>query len=118
MFPDGFPSPSLFAHAYYVNAKAALLALQQANGDLSNGEAKLKAILANLQFDTPTGPVKLDHNRQAIANIFVTVVDKKPDGTLYNKLVKVVTNVNQTLGIPEDQYLKMGPFSRDNPSCP
>ncbi|HLI91652.1 MAG TPA: ABC transporter substrate-binding protein [Ktedonobacteraceae bacterium] len=118
MFPDGFPSPSLFAHAYYVNAKAALLGLQKVNGDLSNGEAKLKQVLSTLQFDTPTGPVRLDHNRNAIANIFVTVVDKKPDGTLYNKLVKVVTNVNQTLGIPEDQYLKMGPFSRDNPSCP
>ncbi len=118
MFPDGFPSPSLFAHAYYVNAKAALLALKQVNGDLSNGEAKLKEALNTLQFDTPTGPVKLDHNRQAIANIFVTVVDKKPDGTLYNRLVKVVPNVNQTLGVPEDQYLKQGPLSRDNPSCP
>jgi branched-chain amino acid transport system substrate-binding protein len=118
MFPDGFPSPSLFAHAYYVNAKAALLALKQVNGDLSNGEAKLKETLNGLQFDTPTGPVKLDHNRQAIANIYVTVVDKKADGTLINKLVKVVPNVNQTLGVPEDQYLKQGSLSRDNPSCP
>ncbi len=118
MFPDGFPSPSLFAHAYYVNTKAALLALKQVNGDLSNGEAKLKEALNGLQFDTPTGSVKLDHNRQAIANIYVTVVDKKADGTLYNKLVKVVPNVNQTLGVPEDQYLKQGSLSRDNPSCP
>jgi branched-chain amino acid transport system substrate-binding protein len=118
MFPDGFPSPSLFAHAYYVNAKAALLALKQVNGDLSNGEAKLKEVLNTLQFNTPTGPVKLDHNRQAIANIYVTVVDKKPDGTLFNKLVKVVPGVNQTLGVPEDQFLKLGSFNRDNPSCP
>ena len=117
-FPDGLPSPSLFAHAYYINTKAALLGLQQVNGDLSNGEAKLKGALSTLQFDTPTGPVKLDHNRQAIANIYVTVVDKKSDGTLYNKLVKVIPNVNQTLGVPEDQYLAQGPLSRDNPSCP
>ena len=27
-FPDGFPSPSLFAHAYYINTKAAFLALK------------------------------------------------------------------------------------------
>lgn len=118
MFPDGFPSPSLFAFTYYVNTKAALLALQQVNGDLSNGEARLKQVLSTLQFDTPTGPVKLDHNRQAIANNFVTVVSKQPDGTLYNKLVQVVPNVNQTLGIPEDQYLQLGEFNRDNPSCP
>jgi branched-chain amino acid transport system substrate-binding protein len=118
MFPDGFPSPSLFAFTYYVNAKAALLALKQINGDLSNGEAKLRETLSTLQFDTPTGPVKLDHNRQAIANNFVTVVEKKSDGTLYNKLAQVIPNVNQTLGVPEAQYLQMGEFSRDNPSCP
>jgi branched-chain amino acid transport system substrate-binding protein len=118
MFPDGFPSPSLFAFTYYVNTKAALLALQQVNGDLSNGESKLKQILSTLQFNTPTGPLKLDHNRQAIANNFVTLVSKQPDGTLYNKLVQVVPNVNQTLGIPEAQYLQLGEFNRDNPSCP
>jgi len=118
MFPDGFPSPSLFAYTYYVNAKAALLALKQVNGDLSNGEARLKEVLNSLQFDTPTGPVKLDHNRQAIANNFVTVVNKQPNGTLFNKLVQVVPNVNQTLGVPEDQFLQLGEFNRDNPSCP
>lgn len=118
MFPDGFPSPSLFAFTYYVNTKAALLALQQVNGDLSNGESKLKQVLSTLQFNTPTGPVTLDHNRQAIANNFVTVVSKQPDGTLFNKLVQVVPNVNQTLGVPEDQYLQLGEFNRDNPSCP
>ncbi len=118
MFPDGFPSPSLFAYTYYVNAKAALLALKQVNDDLSNGEAKVKEVLNTLQFDTPTGPVKLDHNRQAIANNFVTVVNKQPDGTLFNKLVQVVPNVNQTLGVPEAQYLQLGEFNRDNPSCP
>jgi branched-chain amino acid transport system substrate-binding protein len=118
MFPDGFPSPSLFAFTYYVNTKAALLALQQVNGDLSNGESKLKQVLSTLQFNTPTGPVTLDHNRQAIANNFVTVVSKQPDGTLFNKLVQVVPNVNQTLGVPEAQYLQLGEFNRDNPSCP
>lgn len=118
MFPDGFPSPSLFAYTYYVNTKAALLALKQVNGDLSNGEARVKEVLNTLQFDTPTGPVKLDHNRQAIANNFVTVVNKQPDGTLFNKLVQVVPSVNQTLGVPEAQYLQLGEFNRDNPSCP
>lgn len=118
MFPDGFPSPSLFAFTYYVNTKAALLALQQVNGDLSNGESHLKQVLSTLQFNTPTGPVKLDHNRQAIANNFVTVVNKQPDGTLFNKLIQVVPNVNQTLGVPEAQYLQLGEFNRDNPSCP
>lgn len=118
MFPSGFPSPSLFAYTYYVNTKALLLALKQVNGDLSNGEAKLKTALSPLQFDTPTGTISLDHNRQAIATNYVTVVTQKPDGTLYNKLMQTVPNVNQTLGVPEAQFLQLGEFNRDNPSCP
>ena len=43
----------------------------------------------SLEFDTPTGPVKLDANRNAIANIFVTEVVEGDDGTLFNKVVKV-----------------------------
>src|SRR6186997_1041436 len=34
--PNAFPSPSLFAHAYYINMKAALLALEKLGGDLSD----------------------------------------------------------------------------------
>ncbi|MBX6340910.1 MAG: ABC transporter substrate-binding protein [Thermomicrobiaceae bacterium] len=117
-FPDGFASPSLFAHAYYIATKAALTALQQINGDLSDGQKKFQQTLSTLELDTPTGKVKLDHNRNAIANIYLTEVAQKEDGTLYNKLVKVTENVNQTLGVPEDEFLKMGPFNRDNPSCP
>ena len=41
-FKDGFPSPSLFAHAYYVNTKAALEALDAVKGDLSNNQAALR----------------------------------------------------------------------------
>lgn len=117
-FSDGLPSPSNTAFAYYVNTKAALLALQKVNGDLANGEQKLKDTLATLEFTTPTGPVKLDSHHQAIGNTYITVVDKKLDGTLYNKLVQTADNVNETLGIPEDQYLKLGPFNRDTPNCP
>ena len=47
-FPDGFPSPSLFAHAYYVNTKAALLALDEVGGDLSDGGAKYREALERL----------------------------------------------------------------------
>jgi branched-chain amino acid transport system substrate-binding protein len=115
-FPDGFPAPSLFAHAYYINTKAALLALEQVGGDLSDGGKKFRAALSKLSFDTPTGMVKLDHNRNAIADIFVTeVVDD--NGTLRNKVIKIAQGVNQTLGEPEAEFLKIGPATRDNPSC-
>ncbi len=117
-FPDGFPSPSLFAHGYYVNTMAVLLALDEINGDLSDGGAKLREALTNLKFDTPTGMVSLDKNRNAIADIFVTEVAEGDDGKLYNKVVEVKKAVNQTLGQPEDEFLKLGVVGRDNPSCP
>lgn len=115
--PGAFPSPSLFAHGYYVNMKATLLALEQAGGDVSDG-AKLRDALSKLSFDTPTGKVSLDKNRNAIADIYLTEVTEGADGNLLNKLVKVVSQVNQTLGIPEDEFMKLGAVSRDNPSCP
>ncbi|HEY4163797.1 MAG TPA: ABC transporter substrate-binding protein [Dongiaceae bacterium] len=115
-FPDAFPAPSLFAHAYYINTKAALLALAQVNGDLSDGGAKFRDALSKLSFDTPTGKVSLDHNRNAIADIFVTeVVDD--NGTLRNKVIQIAKQVDQTLGEPESEFLKIGPATRDNPSC-
>jgi branched-chain amino acid transport system substrate-binding protein len=116
-FPDGFPAPSLFAHAYYINTKAAILALQQVNGDLSDGGVKFRDALSKLSFDTPTGPVKLDHNRNAIADIFVTEVVEGPNGALMNKVIKIAKGVNQTLGEPEADFLKIGPATRDNPDC-
>lgn len=116
-FPDGFPSPSLFAHGYYINTKAALLALNQIDGDLSDGGARFRAALSNLEFETPTGVVKLDARRQAIADIFLTEVIEGPEGNLANKTIKVIPQVSQTLGVPYEQFLEYGQVSRDNPSC-
>ncbi len=116
---DGaFPSPSLFAHAYYINMKAALLALQEVNGDLSDGGKKFREALSKLEFETPTGKVSLDENRNAVADMFLTEVSEAADGTLVNKLIKVTPQVNQTLGIPKDEFLALGAVSRENPSCP
>ncbi len=116
--PGAFPSPSLFAHAYYVDMKAALLALDKVGGDVSDGGKKFRDALSALSFDTPTGKVSLDKNRNGIADIFLTEVSAGADGTLLNKLIKVVPQVNQTLGIPEKDFLALGAVGRDNPSCP
>ena len=113
-----FPSPSLFAHGYYVNTKAVLKALDEVGGDVSDGGAKFRDALSKLSFDTPTGKVSLDSNRNAIADIYLTEVTEGADGNLYNKLVKVVPQVNQTLGIPVDEFLALGAVSRENPNCP
>ena len=82
--------------------------LDKVGGDLSDKEAKFRDVLAKLQFDTPTGLVKLDKNRQAIADNYLTEVAKADDGHLYNKVIKVVHDVNQTLGIPEADFPEAG----------
>jgi branched-chain amino acid transport system substrate-binding protein len=117
-YPKGFPSPSLFAHGYYVEALALLTALDKVNGDLSNGQAALRNELSTMTLDTPTGTVKLDQNRNAIADMFLTEVAENKDGSLYNKVVKVVPQVSQTLGMDPTKFLALGSASRDNPSCP
>jgi branched-chain amino acid transport system substrate-binding protein len=116
-YKDGFPSPSLFAQGYYIEAMAMLAALDKVKGDLSDNQAKFRDSLATLQLDTPTGKVTLDKNRQAIADNYLTEVAKADDGHLYNKVVKVIPAVNQTLGIPEADFLKLGVANRDNPDC-
>lgn len=117
-FPDGFPSPSLFAHGYYVNTKALLLALEAVGGDLSDGGAALREALSTLEFDTPTGPVSLDHNRNAVADMYLTQVIEGPDGNLVNEVIQVIPQVNQTLGIPEAEFMAYGEVGRENPECP
>ena len=42
---------------------------------------------------------------------------KAPDGSFYNKVVKTVPNISQTLGLPEADFKKMGLGSRDVPDC-
>ena len=116
-FKDGFPSPSLFAHGYYVNTKAALDALDAVKGDLSNNQAKLRETLSTMTLKTPTGDVKLDANRNAVANMYLNEVTKAADGSLYNKVIKVVPNVNQMLGLSKAEFDKVGLGSRTNPEC-
>ena len=117
-YKDGFPSPSLFAYVYYINMKAALDGLDAVKGDLSGGQAKYREALRTLKLKTPTGEVTLDENRQAIGTTFVTEVAKAADGEFYNKVVKVVPNVNQRLGMSKAEFDKVGLGSRDVPNCP
>lgn len=118
-FPDGFSAPSIFAHHYYMSAKAAMLALDEVDADLSDNQAAFRAALNDLTFVTPTGgTMRLDENRNGIIDNFVTEVFEREDGTLGNRVVKVVRDVNQTLGQDKETFLAAGPVSRDNPSCP
>ena len=116
-FPNGFPSPSLFAHGYYINTKAAILGLLLVGGDLSDGGAKYRKALSSLTFDTPTGMVSLDERRNAVADIFLTEVIEGSGGNLMNKTIKVIPQVSQTFGMEYEKFLKYGQVSHENPRC-
>lgn len=116
-YPDAFPTPSLFNHGYYVSTKALLESLDAVEGDLSDGHARLREYMATTQFDTPTGKIHLDENRNAVADIFLTEVAENEDGELYNKVVKIIPQVNQTLGMEREAFLALGEVGRDNPQC-
>ena len=45
------------------------------------------------------------------------IVEVDQAATSYNKLVKVVPNVSQTLGLSQAEFDKMGLGSRTNPEC-
>ncbi len=116
-FPDGFPTPSLFAHGYFISMSAALTALDKVKGDLSDGHAKYRAALTNLVLDTPTGKVSLDENRQGITDIFLTEVTEAKDGTLYNKVIKIIPQVNQVMNGDRAKFLALGRVGRNVPAC-
>lgn len=116
--PDGLPSPSLFAQEYYIGAKAVMIALDKIGGDLSDGHAALRETMSTMEIDTPAGKRSLDENRQAITDIFLSEIAENDDGVLVSELVKIIPQVNQTLGEPMEDFLAYGPVGRDNPSCP
>src|SRR5690606_30576299 len=110
-------SPSLFATGYYNSTIATLKALDQVKGDISGDQAAFRDALAKMELDAPNGHFKLDANRQAIGTNFISEVTEGPDGNLMNKLVMTVPDVNQTLGLSEESFKKIGLPSRDTPEC-
>ncbi|MDA0231573.1 MAG: ABC transporter substrate-binding protein [Proteobacteria bacterium] len=117
-YPDAAEVPSLFAFSYYVNTKAALLALDAVDGELSGGQTVFREALAELSFETPAGRVSLDENRQAIANNYVLEITLGEDNRLHHEVVYVATNVDQTLGLGRERYLALGGPGPQMPSCP
>ncbi len=114
---ERFFAPSILATGYYNAATAALSCLNEVDGDLSQRQVKFRQCLSNIELEAPNGTIKLDENRQAIANNFVTEVVQQKDGSLVKKLVRIRENVNQTLGLGKETFNAMGLPSRYGPAC-
>lgn len=122
-YKDSFPpderfvAPSILATGYYTATSAALTCLDKVDGNFSEGQAKFRQCLSTIEFDGPNGTVKLDENRQAIANNFVTEIAQQDDGTLVKKLVRIRENVNQTMGLSKNAYNALGVPDKLGPVC-
>lgn len=93
--PKAFPSPSIFAILNYNAAESLLLGIEQSKGDLSDDQAALRDALSNLSWDSPTGPLKLDKNRQAIVDNFMNEVVQADDGSLVLETISAASDVKQ-----------------------
>ena len=117
-WPDGFDSPSIHAFNYYTNTIAVIRALEAVDGDLSDNQQAFQEALANLEFTNPMGAnVRLDDNRQAISDIFLTRVVNDGD-TMRTEAFGRTEDVSQTMGMETEEFLALGSPSRDNPDCP
>jgi branched-chain amino acid transport system substrate-binding protein len=74
-----------------------LRGLEASDGDLSDGRQRLREELARVRFDTPSGPVHLDRNRQAVRNTYLKRIGRG-GGRRGFQLVRVVPEVEQTFG--------------------
>jgi branched-chain amino acid transport system substrate-binding protein len=71
--------------------------LDASEGDLSDGRQRLRKELARVRFDLPSGPVRLDRNRQAVRNTYLKRISRKGGKRVF-RLVRVVPEVEQTFG--------------------
>lgn len=93
--PDAFPSPSIFSILYYNSFQSLVLGLQDSKGDLSDNQSALRASLGSLNWDSPTGNITMDDNRQAIVDNFLIEVEAGDDGAL------VQTNISEATGVKQ-----------------
>ncbi len=92
--PNAFPSPSIFAILGYNAFESLLLGIETAKGDLSDDQAALREALSTLEWESPTGPLKLDENRQAIVDNFMNEVVES-DGALVLNTLSAASDVRQ-----------------------
>jgi branched-chain amino acid transport system substrate-binding protein len=86
----------------------AIAALEQVKGDLSGNQAKLRKALARPPARHADRRGHHRRNRNAIADIFLTEVAVGSDGKLYNKVVKVIPQVNQSMNMDKAKFLALG----------
>jgi branched-chain amino acid transport system substrate-binding protein len=103
-FAQAFPSlppgvaSNLLVQPYYDAVEALLQSLEKTGGQLGAGRAKLRAALAALRLDTPSGTMRLDRNRQAVVRVTLGRIEGTVQGAPSIRPVRSIGEVDQTLG--------------------
>jgi branched-chain amino acid transport system substrate-binding protein len=109
--PSGAPA---FA---YTSMKMILEAIEALDGDVSDKEALVEAMLNVDMTGDPRGPVTMDPTwHAAIENVYIREVVEDEDGNLYNKGILAVENVSQFGPYDPDLYMAQPPDTNAYPS--
>lgn len=90
------PAEVPLASAFYNAMEATLQGLEDVRGVLSDGERRFMRTLAQLELDSPAGPIRLDARRQAIAPTYLNQVQRGGNGAAVVRTLHVLPNVEQT----------------------
>ena len=82
--------------AFHDAMEGLLRGIEASDGDLSDGRRRLRAELARVRLDLPSGPALLDRNRQAVRRTYLKRIVGGRGGKRTFELVRVVPGVEQT----------------------
>ncbi|MBK5107549.1 MAG: ABC transporter substrate-binding protein [Anaerolineales bacterium] len=101
----------------YSSMKMILDAIAELDGDVSDKQALVEAMLNVDMTDDPRGPVVMDPEwHAAIENVYIREVVEDADGNLYNKGILAIENVNQFGPYDSDLYMAQTPDGNTYPS--
>jgi branched-chain amino acid transport system substrate-binding protein len=108
-FPALAPGAATFDPTYsaYTAMEAIASALEATGGEIGEGQRTLRDALAKLVLDAPQGTVRLDRNRQAIAQIFLERIVGEGNEKGELETFRTIDGVDQSYG---------GLFTREAPS--
>lgn len=101
----------------YTSMKMILEAIEALDGDVSDKEALVEAMLNVDMTGDPRGPVTMDPTwHAAIENVYIREVAEDENGDLYNKGILAVENVSQFGPYDPDLYMAQPPDTNSYPS--
>lgn len=102
-FADAYPDlprdsgGDLLVIPYYLSTEALARALDSVDGDIGPHGEGLRSALARVRFAGPTGPIRLDANRQAIVSVHLRRVSPRGD-RVTTEPFRIVKQVDQSYG--------------------